>query len=98
MQDFAFADGDFLAADQELQRALQDVRHLLALVGVHRHDAAGLEVDLSQHLALARHDLSRQHLGDLFERDLVPSMQSHVGWAHGREDSAFIPDAIILGG
>src|SRR5262249_20800635 len=29
VQHFAFTDGDFLAADQELQRALQDVHHLL---------------------------------------------------------------------
>src|SRR5207245_2496798 len=46
VQHLAFADGDFLAADQKLERTLQDVGHLLALVRVHRHQAAALQIDL----------------------------------------------------
>ncbi len=64
---------------RNLQRALQDVGHLLALVRVHRHERAALEIDLRQHLALAGDDLLRDHLGDLFERDLVPAVQARHG-------------------
>ena len=39
--------------------------------------------DLGQHLALPRHDLPGDHLGDLFEGKLVPPLESgartHVG-------------------
>ena len=83
MQHFAFAHGDLLAADEELQRALQDVGHLLALVRVHRNEAAGLQIDLRQHLALAGDDLPRQHLGDFLEGDLVPAMESDDRSGHG---------------
>src|SRR5262249_4261265 len=81
VQDLAFADGDFLARDQELERPLQDVRDLLALVVVHGDDGALLQVDLGHHLALAGDDLPRDHLGDLLERELVPAVQAH-GWRH----------------
>src|SRR5688572_5976812 len=77
MQHLAFAHRDLLAADQEPERALQNVGHLLALVGVHRNDAAGLQIDLSQHLALARDDFSGEHLGHLLEGDFVPAMKSN---------------------
>src|SRR6185436_8589777 len=43
---FAFADGDLLAPDQELERTLEHVGHLLALVRVHRHERALFQVDL----------------------------------------------------
>src|SRR5438034_11087312 len=77
VQHLAFADRDLLAADVELERALKNVGHLLALVRVHRHEAAAFEVDLREHLALARHQLPRQHLRHFFERDFIPSMQSY---------------------
>ena len=79
MEHFPFAHGDFLAVDQELERALQHVGHLLALVRVHRHERSLLQVDLRQHLALAADDLPGDHLGDLFERDFVPAVQSNGG-------------------
>src|SRR6185295_15360566 len=69
--------------DEELQRALQEVGHLLALVRVIRHQAAAFQVDLREHLALAGHDLAREHFGDFFEGDLVPSMQTNRLGAHG---------------
>ncbi len=81
---------DLLAADQELQRALEDVGHLLAVVGVHRHERAALQVNLREHLALAGDDFLRDHLGDLLERDLVPAVETHGG--HGVPDSAIISD------
>ena len=68
-------------SDQELQRPLQDVGDLLALVVVHRHDRALFQVNLGQHLALAGDDLARDHLGDLLERELVPAVQTD-GWRH----------------
>src|SRR5262245_332565 len=77
------ADGDFLAGDEELQRSLQHVGHLLALVRVHRHERALLEIDLRQHLALAGHDLARDHLGHLLERQLVPAVQPYGVGGHG---------------
>ena len=94
MQHLAFAHGDLLAADEELERALQDVGHLLALVRVHRNDAAGLQIDLRQHLALARHDLPREHLGDFFEGDFVPAMESDDRSGHGSA-SIYHPRASI---
>ena len=63
VQHLAFPHGDFLAADEKLQCALQHVGHLLAFVRVHRHKTAAFDVDLRQHLALAGDDLPRQHLG-----------------------------------
>src|SRR2546427_1490816 len=81
VQHFALAHRDFLAADQELERALQDVRHLLALVRVHRHQAAALQIDLREHLALAGHELARHHFRDFFEGDFIPAVQGD-GSAH----------------
>src|SRR5438874_8271657 len=95
VQQLTFAHDELLAADQELQRALQDVGHLLALVRVHRYEAAALQVDLREHLALAGHDLARQHFGDFFQCDLVPSMQTNRLGAHEMEHIPTSPDAII---
>src|SRR5438445_822922 len=83
VEHLAFADGDFLAANQELERTLQDVGHLLALVRVHRHEAAALQIDLSEHLALAGDDLARQHFGDFFVGDLVPPVEANGLGSHG---------------
>src|SRR5579864_5616527 len=84
VQHLALADGNLLAANVESERALQDVGHLLALVGVHRHEAAALHVDLRHHLPLAGDDLSRQHLGDFLEGDFVPPVQPNRLGAHER--------------
>ena len=54
-----FPHDDFLAVHEKAQRALEDVRHLLALVGVDRNERAALQIDLRQHLALAGNDLTR---------------------------------------
>ena len=75
VQHLSLADGDLLAADQELQRPLQHVGHLLALVRVHGHQRPLFQVDLREHLALAGHDLARDHFGDFVELDLVPAME-----------------------
>src|SRR4029450_5100621 len=40
----------FLAGDEQLQRALQYVGHLLAVVRVLRHDGPALEIDLRHRL------------------------------------------------
>src|SRR3989442_9150737 len=50
---------------------------------MHRHEAAALQVDLRDHLALARDEFARQHFRHFFERDLVPSMQANRLGAHG---------------
>jgi hypothetical protein len=63
------------------QRALEDVGHLLALVRMHRHERAALEINLREHLPLAGDDLLRDHLGDLLECNLVPAVKAHGG--HG---------------
>ena len=78
VQHLAFADGDLLAADEELQRSLEDVGHLLALVRVQRHETAAFDVDLHEHLAVAGDDLPREHLGHLLERNLIPPVQPHA--------------------
>jgi len=77
---------DLFAVHEKAQRALKDVGHLLALVRVDRHERTALQVDLRQHLALAGDDLPREHLGDLFERDLVPAMQPDNGRLHGFDE------------
>ena len=87
-----FAHRDLVAADEKPERALQDVGHLLALVRVHRHDAASFQIHLRQHLALAGDDLPREHLGHFFERDLVPAMEPDDGRLHGFDEH--IPLAI----
>src|SRR5258706_7117132 len=43
------------------------------------HERAALQIDLRQHLALAGHDLARDHLGDLLERDLIPPVEADSG-------------------
>ena len=82
VQHLAFAHGDLFAADHEFQGALQDVRHLLALVRVHRDQAAALQIDLGEHLTLARHDLPRQHFSHFLEGDLIPAMETDGLGAH----------------
>src|SRR5467141_1445788 len=77
VQHFAFPDGHLFTADEKLQRALQDVRHLLALVRMHRYEAAALQVDLREHFPSAGDEFARQHFRDFFERNFVPSMQPH---------------------
>ena len=84
VQHLAFADRDLFARDQEAERALQDVGHLFALVGMHGHEAATLEVDLRDHLAVARDDLAREHFGDFFECNFVPPMEANRLVDHGR--------------
>src|SRR6476646_2812961 len=84
VQHLALAHRNLFAADEKLEGTLQDVGHLLALVRVVRHDAATLQIDLRKHLALAGHDLPRQHLGHFFEGDFVPSMETNRLGAHNR--------------
>ena len=71
----ALAHGQLLAAYVHAQRALQHVGHLLALVPVHRHQGAPLQVHLREHQPVAGDDLAGDHLGDLLEGDLVPAVQ-----------------------
>ena len=75
VQDLALADDDFFAADQKAKRSLEDIGHLFAVVRVDRHESAALEICLRDHLALTRHDLLGQHLGDFREGDLVPAVK-----------------------
>src|SRR6266566_1067502 len=80
--------------DEKLQRALQDVRHLVALVRMHRHEAAALQVHLRENLPSAGDEFARQHFRDFFERNFVPSMQPHGLGAHAHEDIPSSADAI----
>ena len=76
VQDFTLADDDLLGADQEFERPLEHIGHLLALVRVHRHLRAPLQVDLRQHFAFAGDDLARDHLGDFFEGNFIPTVEA----------------------
>src|SRR5205809_7402781 len=96
VQHLALADRNFLAADKNLQGALQDVGHLLAVMGMHRHEATALEIYLSEHLALAGHNLSRDHLGNFFERDLVPAVQPNGVRPHDRAEYTIRPGCYNL--
>src|SRR2546423_13761015 len=84
VQHLALTHGNLFAGDQKLERALQDVGHLLALVRMIRDDAAALQVDLREHLALAGDDLPREHFSNFFEGDLVPAMETNRLRGHGR--------------
>src|SRR4029079_14614248 len=83
MENFPLANRDLLTGDEKLESALQDVGHLLALMRVHRHETAALQIDLRDHFALTAHDLAREHFGHLFERNLVPSTKPNRLCAHG---------------
>src|SRR5581483_10696905 len=50
VQDIALADRDFFPGDEELQRALKHLNHLLAVVRVHRNDTSALDIHLNEHL------------------------------------------------
>src|SRR5215213_10362986 len=76
VQQFAVAKRHFVARDEQLQCALQHVRHLLAVVCVLRHDRTSLQVHLRNGFAFARHEFSRHHFGDLLECDFVPAKQT----------------------
>src|SRR5829696_3598072 len=79
VKDFALANRDLLAVDQELEGALQHVGHLLALVGVHRHERTLLEVDLREHLPLPGDDLAGDHFRHFFQRYFIPAMEADSG-------------------
>ena len=76
VQQFTVSKRHFVAGDEQLQRALQDVGHLLAVVRVLRHDGAPLQVNLRDRLPLSRHEFPGNHLGDFLERDFVPAKQT----------------------
>ena len=76
VQQFTVSQRHFVAGDQQLQRALQHVGHLLAVVRMLRHDGAALQVNLSDGLPFSRHEFPGNHLGDFLERDFVPAKQA----------------------
>ena len=53
-----------------------------------RDERTSLEIDLSEHFALARDDLLGHHFGHFFEGDFIPAVQAD-GW-HTATDSAII--------
>jgi hypothetical protein len=69
VQHLSFPQRHFLAANEHFQRALQHVRHLLALVRVLWHNRAALQVNLRHGLPFSGHKFPGNHLGDFFERD-----------------------------
>ena len=75
LEHLALAHGQLLAVHQRPQRALEHVNHLLACVGVLRHERALLQVDLHERLALAGDHLAGDHLGDFIQRKLVPPIE-----------------------
>jgi len=76
MQHFAFAQRHFLAVHEQFKRTLQDVRHLLAFVGMLWHDGAAFQVDLRQGLPFSGHEFPGNHFGNFFERDFVPTEET----------------------
>jgi hypothetical protein len=86
VQNFAFSYSDFFATHEELECTLKDVCHLLAVMRMHRHQAAAFQIDLCHHLALADHDLPRHHLGDFLECNFVPTMEPDRVTVHGARE------------
>ena len=82
-QDLPFPDRDlFTTIDLKLQRALQDICHLLGVVCMPGHQTAALDIHLHQLLALTADDLPRQHFSDFFERNLVPAVECDTFPSH----------------
>src|SRR5437867_3490666 len=63
-----------LLADEELQRAFQDVGELLVVVRVLRDDTTLLEVHVRQHDLVAGDQATRQPLVQFLAGDLVPAI------------------------
>ena len=76
-----------LHGDTQFQRALEHVRHLFALVRVLWHNRAALQVNLSHGLPFAGHEFPGNHLGDFFERDFVPAVET-IRKRHGWDRTA----------
>ena len=87
MEHFAFPQRQFLAGHEQLERALQHVRHLLALMGMLWHNRAALQVDLGHGLPFAGDEFPGNHLGDFFERDFVPAVET-IRKRHGWDRTA----------
>src|SRR5215510_5960196 len=75
VNDLALAHDHLFAIDEKTQRSLQDVGHLLAGMRMEWHERAAFQIRLRQHLAITADDLSRDHLRDLLECNLIPTMQ-----------------------
>ena len=84
---FAFPQRQFLAGHEQLERALQHVRHLLALMGMLWHNRAALQVDLGHGFPFAGDEFPGNHLGDFFERDFVPAVET-IRKRHGWDRTA----------
>jgi hypothetical protein len=76
----AGADDDdlgFILADPELERTLDDVRDLLVVVIVLRHDASLLEIDVRDHHAVAGDQAAVEHGSNGLEWNVVPLVPGH---------------------
>ena len=73
VQYLAFAQCHLFAGNEQLQRTLQHVSHLLAVVSVLRNNRSALQVNLCHGLPLSGDEFSGNHLGDFLESDFVPA-------------------------
>src|SRR2546426_5731338 len=80
-------------ADQEPERALEDIRQLLVLVRVPRDDAPLLQVDVSQHDPLAGDEPAREPRRQLLFRQVIPAEQAGGGGRHPPNPTAMVSPA-----
>jgi hypothetical protein len=85
--DFAFAHRELFPVHHHFERALQDICHLFALMRVHRHERAALEIYLREHLALARHDFFARVISVIFSS----AISSQRWYPHGSHVSPIVP-------
>src|ERR1017187_2713239 len=76
-QHLTLSHDDFAAADFELERTLEDICDLLALVVVLRNNRALGEEDLRHHRLVARNDLARDGVAQHLFLHLVPRVEFH---------------------
>jgi hypothetical protein len=77
VEHFPFAHDNLLSFQLEFQRALENVRNLLALVVMHRHYGVFAKKHLGDHRFFAGNDFPGDGLTQDFSRDLVPGEMGH---------------------
>ena len=64
-------------SNPEAEDTFEDVRQLLVLVRVFRHDAPLLEVHVGEHHPISRDEPSFEHRRDLLAGKLLPTVPGH---------------------
>src|SRR6266542_283668 len=72
----------FIFADPKSQSAFKDVSYLFIFVRMPRNDSSFFKVDMCQHHSVAGNETPRQHVGQRFFRDVIPTMKGYSSLLH----------------